>query len=66
MAWPRGFCAFVCRHGSRVFRKTVSGQYLGKAHLGRMVQNYADAGTSAYDLKERASEMLVGDPFMKL
>jgi hypothetical protein len=44
----------------------ISGQYLGKAHLTRMVQNYADAGTSAYDLKERASEMLVGDPFMKL
>jgi hypothetical protein len=44
----------------------VYGQYLGKAHLRRMIQNYADAASDSYDLKERANEMLVGDPFMKL
>jgi hypothetical protein len=31
-----------------------------------MRENYARAGSSSYDLKEWASEMLLGDPFMDL
>jgi hypothetical protein len=41
------------------------GQYLGQAHLTRMIANYERASTP-YDLKEFANELLVGDPFMKL
>jgi hypothetical protein len=41
------------------------GQYLGQAHLTRMIANYERA-TTPYDLKEFANEILLGDPFMKL
>jgi hypothetical protein len=41
------------------------GQYLGQAHLMRMVANYERA-EDPYNLKEYANEILLGDPFMKL
>ena len=44
----------------------VSGAYLGQAHRTRMIENYARAGSLSSDLKDWASEMLVGDPFMDL
>jgi hypothetical protein len=44
----------------------VNHAYLGKAHRLRMIENYARAGSSSYDLKEWASEALFGDPFMDL
>jgi hypothetical protein len=40
--------------------------YLGAAHHTRMIENYARAGSAPLDLKDWASEMLVGDPFMDL
>jgi hypothetical protein len=40
--------------------------YLGQAHLLRMKQNYASAGSDPANLPEQAAELLVGDPFMNL
>ncbi|HVJ22049.1 MAG TPA: carbohydrate-binding protein [Polyangiaceae bacterium] len=45
--------------------KTVSGSYLGKAHLERNKEQYQKA-TSDGELREFGMEMLVGDPFMNL
>lgn len=39
------------------------GEYLGRAHLTRMKQLYADS-TSPWELRENGMEMLFGDPFM--
>jgi hypothetical protein len=44
----------------------ISRTYLGQAHLSRMKQNYADAGSDPASLPEEAAELLVGDPFMNL
>ncbi len=44
----------------------ISRTYLGQAHLSRMKQNYADAGSDPSALPEEAAELLVGDPFMNL
>jgi len=50
-----------------VFRELkVNHAYLGQAHKARMIQNYAEAGGNALVLKDQASEMLLGDPFMDL
>jgi hypothetical protein len=38
--------------------------YLGAAHKSQMIENYSRAGGNALDLKDWASEMLLGDPFM--
>ena len=40
--------------------------YLGAAHRSQMIENYARAGSAPLDLKDWASEMLLGDPFMDL
>jgi hypothetical protein len=40
--------------------------YLGVAHRSQMIENYARAGSNPLDLKDWASEMLLGDPFMDL
>ena len=52
---------FADRVGYRVGKA-----YLGQAHLLRMKQNYADAGSDPAGLPEEAAELLVGDPFMNL
>lgn len=44
----------------------VSHAYLGAAHRVRMHQNYAEAYGLPYNLKDEASEMLMGDPFLDL
>ena len=50
-----------------IFRELKkNSSYLGLAHRTRMAENYSRAGSSAYDLKEWASELLLGDPFIDL
>jgi hypothetical protein len=44
----------------------VNHTYLGAAHRSQMIENYARAGSSSLNLKDWASEMLLGDPFMDL
>jgi hypothetical protein len=53
-------------HYPTLYQALKAKTYLGKAHLTQLKKLYAIAGTSDYDLKEQAGEMLMGDPFMDL
>lgn len=53
-------------HFPTVYQSLKEKTYLGKAHLAQLKRLYAIAGTSPWELREHAGEMLVGDPFMDL